>query len=211
MNTLRENLTLSFERIQFFADAVFAIAITLLVIEIKIPHIPHETYSDGAVRHALVEMLPKFAGFFFSFCVIGLLWIEHHRIFQYIGHYDLGLIARNLLFLLFVAFIPFPTGLFSEYFLSQTAFVMYVAAFALAATAKALIWRYAMSKRGEMIVKEIDDRTIREIWLRSWAVPIVCAVAIAASFVIGPFGGFAFPLIPLVASLLGRAAREKTA
>jgi uncharacterized membrane protein len=211
MNTLRENLTLSFERIQFFADAVFAIAITLLVIEIKVPHIAHESYSDAAVRHSLVEMLPKFAGFFFSFCIIGLMWIEHHRIFQYIGHYDLGLIARNLLFLLFVAFIPFPTGLFSEYFLSNTAFVMYVASFGLAAAAKALIWRYAMKKRDEIIVKEIDERTIREIWLRSWAVPIVCVVAIAASFVVGPFGGFAFPLIPLVASLLGRSARETAA
>lgn len=211
MNTLRENLTLSFERIQFFSDAVFAIAITLLVIEIKVPAIPHESFSDGAVRHALVEMLPKFAGFFFSFFIIGLMWIEHHRIFQYIGHYDLGLIFRNLLFLLFVAFIPFPTGLFSEYFLSQTAFVMYVGAFALAATAKALIWRYAAAKRDEMIVTEVDDKTIREIGLRSWAVPIVCIIAIALSFVIGPFGGFVFPFIPLVASLLGRAAREKGA
>lgn len=209
MNSLRENLTLSFERIQFFSDAVFAIAITLLIIEVKVPHIPHEAFSEAALRHALVEMLPKFAGFFFSFFVIGLMWIEHHRIFQYIGNYDLGLIGRNLLFLLFVAFIPFPTALFSEYFTSQTAFVMYVAGFALAATAKAFIWRYAAAKREEILVAEIDDRMIREIGLRSWAVSIVCAIAIALSFVIGPFGGFAFPLIPLVASLLGRAAKEK--
>ncbi len=150
MNSLRENLTLSFERIQFFSDAVFAIAITLLIIEVKVPHIPHEAFSEAALGHALVEMLPKFAGFFFSFFVIGLMWIEHHRIFQYIGNYDLGLIGRNLLFLLFVAFIPFPTALFSEYFTSQTAFVMYVAGFALAATAKAFIWRYAAAKREEM-------------------------------------------------------------
>lgn len=208
MNTLRENATLSFERILFFSDAVFAIAITLLVLEIKVPHIPHESLNDAAVRHALVELLPKFAGFFFSFFIIGLMWVEHHRIFRFIADYDLGLVWRNLLFLFFVAFIPFPTALFSEYFLSTTAFILYVLAFALAAVVKASIWHHAAARRDQLIVAEIDDATIREIKLRSWAVPIVCGVAIALSFVIGPFGGFAFPFIPLVANLLGRSAKE---
>jgi len=211
MNTRRENTTLSFERILFFSDAVFAIAITLLVLEIKVPHIPHETLSEAAVRHALVELLPKFAGFFFSFFIIGLMWIEHHRIFRFIGDYDMGLVWRNLLFMLFVAFIPFPTAMFSEYFLSTTAFILYVAGFATAAALKAWIWHHAAARRESLIVADVDDATIREIARRSWAVPIVCGVAMLAAIFVGPFGGFAFPFIPLVANLLGRSAKEAKA
>jgi uncharacterized membrane protein len=201
MNKLHENAHLSFERILFFSDAVFAIAITLLVLEIKVPDIAH---SDPVVREALGHMWPKFAGFLYSFFIIGLSWIEHHRIFRYIGSWDFGLVWRNLLFLLFVAFIPFPTALFSEYYWSQTAFIMYVAAFGLAALAKIWIWQYAVKHREILLVAEVDDETVRQISLRSWAVPIVCALAIGMSFIAIAFGGFMFPLIPLVANLLYR-------
>jgi uncharacterized membrane protein len=202
MNNAHENHTLSFERILFFSDAVFAIAITLLVLEIKIPHIEPEHVNEAGIRHVLIEMLPKFAGFLYSFFIIGMMWIEHHRIFRFIGNFDFGIIWRNLLFLLFVAFIPFPTGLFSEYFRSQTAFILYVMSFALAALVKVWTWSYAVSRRSELLIAEADDDTIKRISRRSWAVPIVCAIAIALSFIAVPFGGFAFPLIPLVAHLL---------
>lgn len=69
---------LSFERVVFFSDAVFAIVITLLVLELKVPHITEHT--DSALRHALVELLPRVMGFVVSFLIIGLMWSEHHRI-----------------------------------------------------------------------------------------------------------------------------------
>lgn len=202
MNSASENHTLSFERILFFSDAVFAIAITLLVLEIKVPHIESEHLNESGMRHVLIGLLPKFAGFLYSFFIIGMMWIEHHRIFRFIGNYDFGIIWRNLLFLLFVAFIPFPTALFSEYFRSQTAFVMYVMSFAIAALVKVWIWSYAVKRRSELLIPEADDETIKRISRRSLAVPIVCAAAIALSFIAVPFGGFAFPFIPLVANLL---------
>jgi|CXWL01.1.fsa_nt_gi uncharacterized membrane protein len=210
MNKLHENTVLSFERVLFFSDAVFAIAITLLVLEIKVPHLDHSV-SEAGIRTALFQLLPKFLGFFYSFFIIGMMWIEHHRIFRYIGTYDMGLIWRNLLFLLFVAFIPFPTALFSEYFSSQTAFIMYVSAFGFAALGKIWIWHYAVSKREKLIVSEADDETIKAISRRSWAVPIVCALAIALSFIAIAFGGIMFPLIPLVANLLYRKKKEAAA
>ena len=206
MNKLHENHTLSFERILFFSDAVFAIVITLLVLEIKVPHL--ENHSEADIRHALFELLPKFLGFFFSFFIVGMLWIEHHRIFRFIGNWDFGLVWRNLLFLLFVAFVPFPTALFSEYSHSQFAFILYVLSFAFAALGKILIWRYAVKNRETLMVAEIEDEMIQQISRRSWAVPIVCAIAILLSFIAVPFGGFAFPLIPLVANLLYRKKKE---
>ena len=130
------------------------------------------------------------------------MWVEHHRIFRYIGHFDLGLIWRNLLFLLFVAFIPFPTTLFSEYFRSQTAFDLYVLGFAMAAVAKIWIWQYAVKHRSTLLIPDVDDETIKRISRRSFAVPIVCVLAIALSFIAVGLGGLCFTLIPLVANLL---------
>lgn len=208
MNKLHENHTLSFERILFFSDAVFAIVITLLVLELRVPHIESHDPSDSEISHALFVLLPKFLGFIYSFFIVGLMWIEHHRIFRFIGNWDFGLIWRNLLFLLFVAFIPFPTALFSEYFRSHTAFILYVLSFAFAALAKIWIWRHAVKNRETLMVDEIDDEMIKQISRRSWAVPIVCIVSVGLSFIAIAFGGFAFPFIPLVANLLYRRKKE---
>ncbi|MFM9904193.1 MAG: TMEM175 family protein [Pyrinomonadaceae bacterium] len=211
MNNSHENTTLSFERILFFSDAVFAIVITLLVLELKVPNLGHEDVTNADLRHALFDLIPKFLGFIYSFFIVGLMWIEHHRIFRHIGSYDFGLIWRNLIFLLFVAFIPFPTALFSEYYRTQTAFVLYALSFAFAALGKIWIWTYAVKNRETLMVSEIDDETIKQISRRSWAVPIVCAFAIGLSFIAIAFGGFAFPLIPLVANLLYRRKKEAAA
>ncbi len=211
MNEHSENATLSFERILFFSDAVFAIVITLLVLELKAPHIEREGFTESALRHELFELIPKFLGFIYSFFIVGLMWIEHHRIFRYISHYDFGLIWRNMVFLLFVAFIPFPTALFSENYFSQTAFILYAGSFAFAALGKFWIWRYAVSKRHDLISAEASDELIKQITMRSLAVPIVCAIAIGLSFIAIAFGGFAFPLIPLVANLLYRRKKEAAA
>jgi len=197
-----EHDALSFERIVFFSDAVFAIVITLLVLEIKVPQVDHEHFSDSALRQALPELLPKFLGFVYSFFIVGMMWFEHHRIFRFIKAFDPGLIWRNLIFLLFVAFIPFPTALFSEYIRSQTAFILYAASFSFAALTKLWIWRHAVKNKAELLPKNIDDETIKRISRRSLAVPIVCCIAIGMSFIALGFGGLSFLFIPLAAYLL---------
>ena len=186
----------------FFSDAVFAIVITLLVLQLRVPHLEGENLTEANIRHELLGLTPKFFGFVYSFFIVGLMWIEHHRFFRYIGSYDFGLIWRNLLFLLFVAFIPFPTALFSEYFRSQTAFDLYVLGFAFAAITRMWIWRYAVNNRSALLIPEIDDEMIKRISRRSWAVPIVCSLAIGLSFIAVGFGGLCLPLIPFIANLL---------
>lgn len=190
---------LSFERVVFFSDAVFAIVITLLVLEIKVPHV--DEAHGGSLNAALLGLIPKFVGFVVSFLVIGMMWIEHHRIFRFIGEYDSGLLWRNLLFLLCVSFIPFPTALFSEYFWSRTAFILYAASFGVAGMAKLWVWRYA-SRKGGLVGGRADALTVRRISRRSLAVPLGCVAAILLSFVSLRLAPLGFVVIPLVARLL---------
>lgn len=195
---------LSFERVVFFSDAVFAIVITLLVLELKVPHI--NEHSEPALQHALFNLLPRVLGFVVSFLIIGMLWFEHHRIFRYIADYDAGLLWRNLLLLLCVSFVPFPTALFSENFWSRTAFILYTASFGGAATAKLLIWRHAI--KANLLKKDVDPMLERRIGRRSMAVPLACALAIVLSFIsiwIAPLG---FIFIPLFARMLDPTSKK---
>lgn len=195
---------LSFERVVFFSDAVFAIVITLLVLELKVPHLTE--HSETALRHALIELLPRVIGFVISFLIIGLMWIEHHRIFRYIEDYDGGLLWRNLFLLLCVSFVPFPTALFSENFWSRTAFILYTASFGGVATAKLLIWRHAV--KANLLKKDVSATLERRIGRRSLAVPLACALAIGLAFVSIWIAPIAFILIPLLARLLDPTSKK---
>lgn len=195
---------LSFERIVFFSDAVFAIVITLLVLELKVPHITEHT--ESSLRHALVELLPRVAGFVISFLIVGLMWIEHHRIFRYIEDYDAGLLWRNLVLLLCVSFVPFPTALFSENFWSRTAFILYTASFGGVATAKLFIWRHAM--KANLLKADVGAALQSRIARRSLAVPLACAVAIGLSLISILIAPLAFALIPVLARVLDPTTKK---
>ncbi len=195
---------LSFERVVFFSDAVFAIAITLLVLEIKPPHL--EQLTNSSLNHALLGLVPKFVGFLISFMVTGLMWIEHHRIFRYITGYDIGLLWRNLILLLCVSFVPFPTALFSEYYWSLTAFILYTSSFAAVGLAKLWVWQYAVSKP-HLVSREIDVLTARRISRRSLAVPLACAIAIGLALISIRLAPLGFATIPLLARVLDPTRR----
>ncbi|MEN9685099.1 MAG: hypothetical protein RLZZ28_885, partial [Bacteroidota bacterium] len=95
------------ERLILFSDAVFAIAITLLIIEIKVPEL-HEV-STQTIKQALAEKFPEFFGFVLSFAVVGLFWSTHHRLFGYVSSYDNGLLWLNLLCLFWIVIVPFTS------------------------------------------------------------------------------------------------------
>jgi len=206
MNNHPPETGLSFERVVFFSDAVFAIVITLLVLELKVPHLTD--HSESALRGALVGLLPRVAGFVISFLIIGLMWIEHHRIFRYIADYDLGLLWRNLLLLLCVSFVPFPTALFSENFWSRTAFILYTASFGGVAIAKYWIWRHAMAAR--LVKPDLTPEFEKRIARRSLAVPLACLLAILLSFISIVLAPISFAFIPIFARLLDPTSKKKS-
>src|SRR6185503_11445343 len=208
MDKTEPDTGLSFERVVFFSDAVFAIVITLLVLELKVPHLSE--HNEPALRGALIELLPRVAGFVISFLIIGLMWIEHHRIFRYIADYDAGLLWRNLFLLLCVSFVPFPTALFSENFWSRTAFILYTASFGGVATAKLWIWRHAVAAK--LLKEGVTPALEKRIARRSMAVPLACALAIVLSFVNIFLAPISFALIPIFARVLDPTSKKsKTA
>ncbi|MBL0145615.1 MAG: DUF1211 domain-containing protein [Chitinophagaceae bacterium] len=123
----QERRKFQLERIALFSDAVFAIAITLLVIEIKVPIVSHENQEifNKEFSHALMEMIPEFIGFFISFIVIGNYWRAHHTIFGHVTDYNRKLISLNTWFLLSIVCMPFTTAMMSKYiFLNPTFFIV---------------------------------------------------------------------------------------
>ena len=97
-------------RIEAFSDGVFAIAITLLIIEVRPPD-----SEAGELAGDLVGLWPSYAAYFVSFVVIGIIWVNHHDVFGRITTVDRPLLFLNLFLLLTVAFLPFPTALLGEY------------------------------------------------------------------------------------------------
>lgn len=104
------------ERIAFFSDAVFAIAITLMAIEIHPPHV-NKGDTEAVVWEKFKELLPEFLGLLVSFWLIGSAWLRHHQLFKYVDNFDLGFMAINLWLLFTIILYPFSTGfLFNSIF-----------------------------------------------------------------------------------------------
>ena len=137
---------LAFERLVFFSDAVFAIAITLLVIELRLPETGTVTGSRELLA-ALGALAPRLVSFVVSFVVIGSLWLSHHRFFRMVRASDQGLLLLNLLFLLFVASLPFPTAVVGRYSAIPEAEALYAGWVAAAGLAKLGMWLHASRGR----------------------------------------------------------------
>jgi uncharacterized membrane protein len=172
---------LEYDRILFFSDAVFAIAITLLIVDLPVRI---EQASSSPVPHAplnsateLRNAVPGIAGFGISFAVIGLFWIGHHSLFRYITAFNRPLIALNLLFLGTIAFLPYPTALLSSVSSNQAAAVIFYAACAGGAgLVETLLCLYALHAR-DGLVAPVDPATRRLFLLRTARVPAVFGIS----------------------------------
>ncbi|GAB3927761.1 TMEM175 family protein [Larkinella terrae] len=204
--THQEQDELQFERIVFFSDAVFAIAITLLVIEIKVPEMGHHLASHSASVEELyqqwpgefVKLFPKIFGFILSFLVIGQYWINHHRNFGIIRRFDRGLLWRNLLFLMCIAFIPFTTAFYSEYTYWSIPLMWYSANIALTGLMQWWVWKYA-SRNARLIDPSTNPHLIDQISLGHLGVPVAFSLSFIGGLLGYPFSiSFTWVVIPLM-------------
>jgi uncharacterized membrane protein len=165
------------ERLTFFSDAVFAIAMTLLVIDIKVPEPAVNT--DEAWIQALADLIPHFVGFILTFYVVGALWAAHHRTFGRLRHYDPSIVWPNLTLLTAVAFIPFPTAMMSTHFTDRVPQMFY--AFTLLVAG---LLQYRLVKRTLRAPYLFEDTTpedIRVATRRSLGMPCMAFVAIVVA------------------------------
>jgi uncharacterized membrane protein len=132
-------------RIEAFSDGVFAIAITLLILEVKVPASP-----QGSLGAALLRQWPSYLGFLLSFAFIGIMWMSHHRMFTLIKRTNDTLLVLNLLLLLGVTVVPFPTAVLAVHLggpEQKTAAVLYNATFVIIGITFNILWRYAVARR----------------------------------------------------------------
>jgi uncharacterized membrane protein len=180
-------------RILALSDGVFAIAITLLILEITLP----ATTGDTGLTRALLQLWPRYLAYVLSFVVIARFWVTHHLAFRLIGRYDAVLVWLNLLLLMSVAFLPFPTAVLGEHNGSPPAAVLYAAAVVLAGTASAAYWWYA-SGRGSLLRPDVGRARVRALRARGLSAPVLFALTLPiAAF--APYAAeilwiFVFPL-----------------
>jgi uncharacterized membrane protein len=167
------------ERIVFFSDAVFAIAITLLAIDLRLPELPREQTDDAFLR-TLATLGPSIFAFCISFVMIAAFWVGHYRTFRYIVDADGPLIGINLAFLFSVAILPFPTSIIAREGNLPSATIIY-ALFVIATGAlSTLLWLYPAQVK-HLVSPAVSPDIARHITVRAAVIPIVFALSIPAA------------------------------
>lgn len=181
MEEPRSESSTALERLIFLSDGVFAIAITLLVLEITplIPaHLPN-TELPGLLLSA--DLWRAIASYALSFIILSVYWMTHQRIFHYIKRSDNTLIWLNVLFLLCVAFLPVPTKVIGLYGDQQAAVVFYIGSLTVAGLFIILLWWYATSNH-RLVDKNLDESLIRHHMQRALIAPLIFVLSISLTF-----------------------------
>jgi uncharacterized membrane protein len=166
-------------RVEAFSDAVFAIAITLLILEIKVP-----TQNQGPLVAGLLRQWPSYLAFLASFLYIGVMWINHHRMFTHIKKADDALLVLNLFLLLGVTVIPFPTAVLAEHLHGpdhKSAAILYNATFVVIAVMFNVLWRYAVA--GRLVDHAVSAEAARNISRQYALGPILYLVCFALAWI----------------------------
>ncbi len=156
-----EGLTVS--RIASFSDAIFAVAITLLILNINLPIIPKGQVSQE-LGPAVKELVPHFWSFVLSFAVIGVYWMSHHGIFRYIKSSTRSFLWLNLAFMMSIVFLPFSTSMLGQYGSDRLAVMFYAGNLTLTGSLMGLLWWYATSGH-RLVSKDLSSEMRKHIML----------------------------------------------
>ncbi len=199
------------ERVAFFSDAVFAIAVTLLVIEIKVPELNTDKITDGLLWDQLAYSIPKIIGVIISFFVISLYWVSHHKLFGFINRYNKAIVWPNLIFLLSIIFMPFSTAYLSEYYNPNLSMplILYTLNINLAGFTSYRLWSLATNAKNGMTV--IDNNKVLKNYYKTRALvtPFTFILVSVLSFFSGWISFFILPLMPLVSFIIRRIYKKK--
>jgi uncharacterized membrane protein len=165
---------------------VIAVAITLLVLNLQPPS---KLLSDGEIGSWFAHQIPTYLAFVTSFATIGVMWINHHRMFTYIKRVDSTLMALNLLLLLMIVFVPFPTALVAQYFLTAghplgelVSTLIFNGTYVMLAISFNMLLRYA-TRQNRLLGKDVDQKEV-ETMLRQFRFgPLVYLITFVLTWV----------------------------
>lgn len=197
---------LEFDRFAFFADAVYAIAMTLIVVGIEVPHVA-DADDPGALWSAIVDQSGSVIMFFVAFFVIGQYWLAHHRFVASLGAVDSTLLSVQLVYLAFVAFLPFPAQLMGDYVDNPVG--VSALAIAMAVVSALEVVQLVLARRHDLLRVPVGDAEFRWVVVGSAGAVGVLTLSVPLAFV-NPWLGIAawFLNAPFGAWVDRRRARE---
>jgi uncharacterized membrane protein len=202
------NTALALERIVFFSDAVMAIAITLLAIELPLPDLGGGV-TMAEFDAAMTRLQPKLISFLISFLLIAIYWMRHLRVYRYIERWDATLLFLNLLFLLSIALLPFTSnlvGLYAQFAITDAIYALDAAAVGLSMNA---IWWYAAS-RHRLIDEALPAAAIRQVSASGYGAPVSFLLSIPVAFVNPQWAQIVWWILPATSTvLLSRVAERR--
>jgi uncharacterized membrane protein len=196
---------MSLNRFEAFSDGVFAIAVTLLVLEIKAPDLTHATSSEAVTK--LLQIFPHVLSYITSFIVIGVIWINHHALFHFLKRVDRTVLVINLLLLMCVAFIPYPTALIGEFGASLPVVIFYGLSLAITGFVYNALWFY-VAHRYILSERLIHQKAVWKAALWSLSYPISYFIAASLALISINLSIVLYVLIPLFYLLPGLIDRQ---
>lgn len=185
------------ERLILFSDAVFAIAITLMVIEIKVPELEERTAAN--LQKALFRKLPDVMGFLLSFVIIGMFWINHHRLFGFINNFSTGLLWRNLHILFWIALMPFTSATQIRYGNFSLPWILYSINLGMIALSIYFVWRHIGKPQLKLSTLTNDPAFLKYNYTRSFTIACIfllgAVLSLTNSLVLNWVSRFVFFLI----------------
>ena len=197
---------LAVHRLAALTDGVFAMVMTLLVLGISVPEVAHPSLQAELPRR-LLELWPKLYSYVLSFLVLGIIWTLHHRSFHAIKRSDNALVWLNIVFLMFVALIPFSTSLLGNYGTEQLSIVIYAINIMLVLGMRLIIWTYATGKY-RLVDSDISPRLVKLDKSIQSGVLLVFMLVIGISF-INVTAAFYLLVFLLVASIVIQLIRRR--
>ena len=203
------------ERMILFSDAVFAIAITLLVIEIKFPEVP-ESATSSEIMHLFKPVYVRFLGFMLSFFFIGVMWSRHLKIFKYLKRYDNGVIIRNLVFIFFIVCFPFTASGLTEHIRPHFLFpiILYVTNVACVSISQLLLCSYLFRKKSKLTIDgfEVEKKYLLIQSLVGASILTFAVILVIIVSIIFPgnaqYGLFSFYIIPILILLMRKKLKK---
>src|SRR5215471_1130929 len=199
----RPGTGLSTNRLEALSDGVFAVAITLLVLNLQVPQLT----SGSELVSRLGALWPKLLSYALSFVIVGIYWVAHHNTFHYITRSDRNLLWLNILLLMCIVFIPFPTALLGQYPEQRVSIIIYAGTLVITGLVLQMLWWYATSGC-RLVDREIDPRLVQRATRRNLMAPLLYLLAISISVFSIPASLVLFLLVPVYYILPGRIDRH---